>query len=80
MAFGFRGEAGVSDLASYAGGTLPATVDLAYGVPGLVYRYTDDGGSPRHALTSAFGLGRAFGMGLRFRWDDTAASAWGVQA
>ena len=79
MAFGFRGEAGVSDLASYAGGTLPATVDLAYGVPGLVYRYTDDGGSPRHALTSAIGFGRSFGMGLRFRWDDTAASAWGVQ-
>lgn len=79
IAFGVRAEAAVSDLASFAGGTLPATVDLAYGLPGLVYRYRDDGSSSTHALTSAFSFGRSFGLGLRFRWDGTTTSAWGVQ-
>lgn len=81
LAFGFRGEAGLGDLASYTGGPLPGILDIAYGLPGLLYRYRTDGVGGSHELTSAFGIGRSFGMGLRFRWDGTAAGSttWGYQ-
>ncbi|PKL25755.1 MAG: hypothetical protein CVV47_03685 [Spirochaetae bacterium HGW-Spirochaetae-3] len=81
MAFGFRGSAALSDLASYSGGAVPGSFDLAYGIPGLFYKYSDDGVSGAHELTTAFGVDRALGAGLRFRWDATteAASKWGSQ-
>jgi len=81
MAFGFRGEAGVDELAAYTGGSMPGSLDLAYGLPGMLYRYRTAGDNVSHELTSAFGYGHSFGMGLRFRWDGTPAgsTAWGYQ-
>lgn len=81
LAFGFRGESRLEELAAYSGGALQGTLELAYGVPGLLYHYRSDGPDATHELTSAFGYGRSIGLGLRLRWDGTTAGSttWGYQ-
>ncbi len=81
LAFGFRGEAAIGELVAYSGGTLSGTLDFAYGLPGLLYRYRTDGVDGTHELTSAFGYYDSFGLGLRFRWDGSVAGSttWGYQ-
>jgi len=81
MAFGFRGNAALSDLGSYSGGAVPGTFDLAYGIPNILYKYVDDGASGTHEVTAAFGFGTYLGLGMRFRLNDAskAVSDWGYQ-
>lgn len=72
FAAGFYTEASAEDLASR--GLDGAPYALAFGLPGLLYRYVDDGtGSPTQEIVASFAMGKALSSGLRYRsggaWD-----------
>ncbi len=81
MAFGLRAGTAVSALGSIANGDFDGSLDLAWGMPGFLYRYANDGTADVHELTSSVAFGQAFSFGLRFRWDSSMAnqSALGSQ-
>jgi|GEM_PF-309844 len=84
MAFGVRGQARAGDVATYlgngfSGDALAGAFDLVCGMPGFLYRYTDDGSTTSQELTSAIGVGQSLSMGIRFRWDALSDSGWGRQ-
>lgn len=72
FAAGFYTQASLDELAARRLEGAPYA--LALGLPGLLYRYADDGtGSPTQELIASFGMGKAVSSGLRYRsggaWD-----------
>ncbi len=72
FAAGFYTQASLDELAARRLEGAPYA--LAFGLPGLLYRYADDGqGSPSQELVVSFAMGKAFSSGLRYRsggaWD-----------
>jgi protease IV len=74
MALGFRAGAEVSLLDFVSNSAFDGVYDLAWGIPGFLYRYANDGSSDVHELTSSMALGKALAFGLRFNWDSSLAS------
>lgn len=81
MAVGLKAATNISELSDFSAGTFPKVLDVAYGIPGLLYRYRLSGSSESHELTSAFSYGKTISLGWRMRWTDSAAafSSWGFQ-